>query len=173
MHVRRIIDHQERLARFIVRDDGLRSCHDTTQHRALALVHGNPAPIGDHVPIDIDELAWLLGHQRRQQCLSGINAFELPQQLTQSRAVIAPAKQRRKRMLVRIEPRQFLDPQQGRKKQRLEATTERLLPVMQQGKVGVGMGALMGLDRLRELPHYQAKDLALVQPVGKEMHADI
>ena len=73
-------------------------------------------------------------------------------------------------MLVGIKPRECLDPQQGRKKQCLEAPPQRLVPVMQQGKVVIGMGALMGLDGLLELDHHWAKDLVLVEPVGKEMH---
>src|SRR5713101_9485589 len=73
-------------------------------------------------------------------------------------------------MLVRIERRQFLDPKQGRKKQRLEATTQRLLTVMQQGKIVVEMGALIGLDGLLELDHHWAKGITVVEPVGKEMH---
>jgi hypothetical protein len=41
---------------------------------------------------------------------------------------------------------------------------------MHQGKVVVGIGVLMGLDGLRALEHHWAKDLVLVEPVGKEMH---
>ena len=41
-------------------------------------------------------------------------------------------------MLTRIEGRQSLNPQQRRKKERLEATTERLLAGMQQGKSSSG-----------------------------------
>ena len=120
--------------------------------------------------IDIDDLARLGRHERGHERLSGIEAFELPQKLTQCCAVIAPTKERRQRMLVSIERRQFLDPKQGRKKQRLEATTQRLLTVMQQGKIVVEMGALIGLDGLLELDHHWAKGITVVEPVGKEMH---
>ena len=67
----------------------------------------------------------------------------MPQKLTQRRAVIALAKQRRQRMLVGIECREFLDPQQGGKKQGLKAAQKRLLAVMQQGKVIARMRLLI------------------------------
>ena len=72
---------------------------------------------------------------------------------------------------MRIKRGESVDAQQGRKKQRLEAATQRLFPVMQQGKVVVGMGALMGFDGLLKLDHHRAKGILLVEPVGKEMHA--
>jgi len=62
-------------------------------------------------------------------------------------------------------------PHKGAKKQRLEATPQCLFPVMQQGKVLVGMGTLIRLNGLRELDDDCAKALVLVEPVGKEMHA--
>ena len=85
--------------------------------------------------------------------------------------MIAPAKQRLKRMLVGIESGQCLDPQQGGKKQGLKAPPQRLLAVMQQREVIVGLGALMGLDGLGELGHNRAKGIVLIEPMGKEMHA--
>ena len=75
-------------------------------------------------------------------------------------------------MLVGIERGEAVDTQQGRKKQRLKAAQKRLLAVMQQGKVIVRMRLLIGLDRLRELGHHRAKGLLLVEPMGKQMHAD-
>ena len=57
MDVGRIIRDKEGLARVIMGDDGLRAGHDTPQHGDFALMHGHPAPIGDHVPIDIGHLA--------------------------------------------------------------------------------------------------------------------
>jgi len=95
----------------------------------------------------------------------------LSQKLTQRRAVIAPAQQRLKRMLVGIETGQGRDPQQGGKKQGLKAPPQRLLAVMQQREVIVGLGALMGLDGLSELGDNRAKSIVLVEPMGKEMHA--
>ena len=62
---------------------GLRARHDAAQHGDLALVHGPPAPIGDHVPIDIDDLARLCRYQRRHQGLGGADALKLPQKLAQ------------------------------------------------------------------------------------------
>jgi len=76
-------------------------------------------------------------------------------------------------MRMGIKRRECLDPSQGRKKQRLEAPPQRLFPVMQQGKVLVGMGTPMGLNGLLELDDDCAKDIVLVEPVGKEMHAHI
>ena len=44
--------------------------------------------------------------------------------------------------------------------------------MMQQGKVIARMRLLMRLYRLGELGHNQAKGLVLVEPMGKQMHAD-
>ena len=60
MQVGRIIRHKDGLARFIMGDHGLRARHDAPQHGDLAFMHGPPAPIGDHMPIDIDELPRLV-----------------------------------------------------------------------------------------------------------------
>jgi len=62
-------------------------------------------------------------------------------------------------------------PQQGGKKQGLKAPPQRLLAVMQQREVIVGLGALMGLDGLSELGDNRAKGIVLIEPMGKEMHA--
>jgi hypothetical protein len=43
--------------------------------------------------------------------------------------------------------------------------------MMQQRKVIVGMGTLMGFNGLSELGHNRAKGLVLVEPMGQEMHA--
>src|SRR6266446_10302115 len=74
-------------------------------------------------------------------------------------------------MLVGIECRECLDPQQGGKKQGLKAATQRLLAVMQQGKVVVRMRRLIGLYRLLELGYHRAKGPLVVEPLGKQMHA--
>jgi len=74
-------------------------------------------------------------------------------------------------MLVGIEAGQGRDPQQRGKKQGLKTMEQGLLPMMQQGKVIVGMGALMGLDGLSELGHNRAKGLVLIEPTSEEMHA--
>jgi len=76
-------------------------------------------------------------------------------------------------MLVGIERGEPVDAQQGRKKKRLKAVHKRLLPVMQQSKVIIGIRALMGRYRLRELGHNRAQGLVLVKPMGKKMHAHI
>src|SRR5229473_1677907 len=73
-------------------------------------------------------------------------------------------------MLAGIEPGKAVDTQQGGKKQRLKAVQQRLLTVIQQGKVVARMRVLMGLDRLRELGHHRAKGILLVEPMGKQMH---
>ena len=44
--------------------------------------------------------------------------------------------------------------------------------MMQQGKVVARMRVLMSLYRLCELGHHRAKGLVLVEPMGKQMHAD-
>jgi hypothetical protein len=44
--------------------------------------------------------------------------------------------------------------------------------MMQQRKVIVRMRLLMRLYRLGELGHNRAKGLVLVEPMGKQMHAD-
>ena len=75
-------------------------------------------------------------------------------------------------MLVGIERRQGLDPQQGRKKQRLEATTQRLLAVMQQGKVVVGMLRAIGVHRLLQQGHDRAHTPVLLPPRCEYVHAN-
>ena len=76
-------------------------------------------------------------------------------------------------MLVGIERSEPVDAQQGCKKERLKAVHKRLLPVMQQSKVVIGIRTLMSLYRLRELGHNRAQGLVLVKPMGKKMHAHI
>src|SRR5262249_22440969 len=44
--------------------------------------------------------------------------------------------------------------------------------MMQQGKIVVGIGVLISLDRLLKSGHYGRKRLLLVEPVGEEMHPD-
>ena len=39
-------------------------------------------------------------------------------------------------------------------------------------RVIIGIRALMGRYRLRELGHNRAKGLVMVEPMGKQMHAD-
>src|SRR4029450_10091169 len=80
-------------------------------------------------------------------------------------------------MLVGIESGEVVYPQQGGKKQRLQAAHKRLLAVMQQGKVVVRMRGLIGLYRLLELGAHRgkggrgAKDSFLVEPMGQKMYA--
>jgi hypothetical protein len=59
MDVGRMIRHKDGITRFVVGNDGLRARHDAAPHGDLALVHGHPTPIGDHMPIDIRDLAGL------------------------------------------------------------------------------------------------------------------
>jgi hypothetical protein len=101
----------------------------------MALVHGLPAPIGEHVPIDIDHLAPLGRYQHRPRGLGGPDALELPQQRTPQRALLAPPQQRLERRLVGIEPREAVGTHQGRNKQRLKAAQQRRLAGMPPGKV--------------------------------------
>src|SRR5215470_14754202 len=56
-------------------------------------------------------------------------------------------------MRVGIERREGLDPHEGGKQQRLEATTQRLLAVMQEGKVVSGMLRALGVNRLLQQGH--------------------
>ena len=76
-------------------------------------------------------------------------------------------------MLGGIERGEPVDAKQGRKKQRLKAATQRLLPVMHQGTVVARLCTLMALYRLRQPGHHRAKGIVLVEPVRKEMHAHI
>ena len=71
-----------------------------------------------------------------------------------------------------IERGESVDAKQGRKKQRLKAAHKRRLTMMQQGKVVARMRVLMRLYRLGELGHHRAQGLVLVEPMGKQMHAD-
>jgi hypothetical protein len=112
-------------------DHGLRARHDAAQHGDLALVHGPPAPIRDHVPIDIDGLAHRVCYQHWHQGLGGTDALELPQKLPQRCAVIATPQQGLERMLAGIEPGEAVEPQQGGKNQRLKAVHKRWLTMMQ------------------------------------------
>ena len=68
--------------------------------------------------------------------------------------MIPLAKQRAERMLMGIERGEPGDTQHGRQKQGLKAAPQRLLAVMQQGKVVTRMRLLIGLDGLLELGHY-------------------
>ena len=167
-----MIRHKDGLASVIMGNHGLRARHDAAQHRDLALVHRPPAPRGDHVPIDIDDLPHLLRYQRRQQGRVGPDTLKLPKKLAQGCALIAPAKPRLERMLVGIKRAEAVDTPQGGKKQRLKAAQKRLLAVMQQGKVLGRMRRLIGLYRLRELRHHRVKGMLLVEPMGQHMHAD-
>ena len=56
MHVRRIIRDKEGVARFVMGNNCVRARHNAAQHGDLALVHRPPAPIGNHVAIDIGDL---------------------------------------------------------------------------------------------------------------------
>ena len=71
-----------------------------------------------------------------------------------------------------IKRAEAVDTPQGGKKQGLKAAQKRLLAVMQQGKVIARMRLLIGLYRLRELSHHRVKGMLLVEPMGKQMHAD-
>src|SRR6266436_6340280 len=74
-------------------------------------------------------------------------------------------------MRMRIQRGESVDPHQGRKKQRLKAPSQRLLAVMEQGKVVAGMRTLLGLYRLREWLHHRTTETLLVEPNGKQMYA--
>lgn len=71
-----------------------------------------------------------------------------------------------------IEGGESVDAKQRRKKQRLKAAQKRRLAMMHQGKVVARMRVLMRLYRLGELGHNRAKGLVVVEPMGKQMHAD-
>ena len=71
-----------------------------------------------------------------------------------------------------IEGGEAVDATPRRKKQGLKATQKRRLAMRHQGKVLARMRLLMRLYRLGELSHNWAKGLVLVEPMGKQMHAD-
>ena len=75
-------------------------------------------------------------------------------------------------MLRGIECGEAVDATQRRKKQRLKAAQERQPAMMQQRKVIVRMRVFMCLYRLAELGYNRAKGLVLVEPMGKQVHAD-
>jgi hypothetical protein len=83
MDVGRIIRYKEGLPGVIMGNHGLRARHNAAQHGDLALVHGHPAPIGDHMTIDIGDWARLGRYQCGQQHLGGTHTFKLSQKLTQ------------------------------------------------------------------------------------------
>ena len=58
---------------------------------------------------------------------------------------------------MRIKRGESVETHQGRKKQRLKAPEQRLLTVMEQGKVVARMRSLMGLYRLCALLHHRTK----------------
>lgn len=120
--------------------------------------------------IDLGDLAGFGRHQRRQQRRGRIDAFELPQKLTQRGAVIALAKQRLERMLVGIKGGEGLDAKQGRKKEGPKAATSRRGAMRHQSKVVFWLCSLMGLNRLLETGYHRLKGLLLVEPLGKQMH---
>jgi hypothetical protein len=84
--------------------------------------------------------------------------------------LISLAQQRVERMRVGIERRESVDAKQGRKKQRLKAASQCLLSMMHQGAVVVWMRSRMRRYRLLELDHNRAKEIVLVEPLGKKMH---
>jgi hypothetical protein len=59
MDVGRMLRHKDGWASFIMGNHSLRARHDAAQHGDLALGHRPPAPRGDHVPLDIDDLPHL------------------------------------------------------------------------------------------------------------------
>ena len=83
MQVGRIIRHKEGLPGFLMGDHGLRARHDAATHGDLALMHRPPAPIGDHVSINVDDWARLGRSQYRHQGHGGMHTLKLPQKLTQ------------------------------------------------------------------------------------------
>lgn len=78
-----MISYKDGLPSGIMGNHGLRTRHDAPQHGDLALVHWPPAPVGDHVSIDLDDVPHLLRYQRRHQGLGGPDAFQLPKKLAQ------------------------------------------------------------------------------------------
>ena len=68
--------------------------------------------------------------------------------------------------------KKLLTDTQGRKQQCLEATTQRLLAVMQQGKVVVGMLRAIGVNRLLQQGIDRAHPPVLVPPRCEYVHAN-
>ena len=103
----------------------------------------------------------------------GTDPLQLPKELPQGRALITATEQRGKWMLVGIELGQSVDAKEGRKEQGLKPSQQSLVTVMQEGKVVVGMGLLIGLGGLLELSHYRVEGVLLIEPMLKEMNAHI
>ncbi len=76
-------------------------------------------------------------------------------------------------MLVGIELGESVNAKEGGKKQSLKPSTKGLVAVMQEGKVVIGVRLLMGCDRLVKPSHNRVKGACLIEPMRKEMHADI
>jgi len=71
-----------------------------------------------------------------------------------------------------IEARQWLDPHQGGKEQRLKTAKQGLVAVMQQGKVVVGMTLLLDRDGLFEAGDNRCEATLLSEPTRQELDAD-
>jgi len=70
-----------------------------------------------------------------------------------------------------IEARQWLDPHQGGKEQRLQTAQQGLVAVMSQSKIGVGMTLLIDRDGLCKAGDNWCEATLLIEPTCKEMHA--
>ncbi len=101
----------------------------------------------------------------------GADAFQLPKEGRQGRALIAATEQGGERMLVGIELGEPVEAKEGGKKQGLKASPQRLVTVMHEGKVVIGVRLLMGCDRLVKPSHNRVKGACLIEPMRKEMHA--
>ena len=159
------------MSRFVMGDDGLGAGHDAPEHGDLALVQGASAPIGDHVAIDIGEAPRGVRNQSAHQRLGGIDAFELSQELSQGRTLVALANQCGQGMLARIEGGEGVDAQQGGQHKGLKAALQGRLAVMQQGKVIVRMRLAIGLGSRLKLGDDWAKGPELLEPVRKDVDA--
>ena len=75
-------------------------------------------------------------------------------------------------MFLGLEGGEAVDATQRRKTPGLQAVQKRRLAMMQQGKVVARMRVFMRRYRLRDLGHNRVQGPVLVEPMGKQMHAD-
>ena len=86
--------------------------------------------------------------------------------------MLLPAKARGERRLRGIKGGEAVKATQRRTKPRWKAAHQRRRALMEQSNVSAWMRVFMRLYRVGALGHNRAKGLVLVEPLGKQMHAD-
>src|SRR5438445_2565356 len=171
MDVGWMIRHKDGRARGVVSHDGLRARHDAAPQGDPACGPGHPTPRGDHRPSKRRDLAGWGRYQRGPEGLIGPAALQVSKARRQGGAVRAANAKRGERMRARIKLGEGLEAKEGGKKEGLTTVPQRLLAVMEQGKVVVRMRVLMGLYGLRELGDNRVKGPLVVEPRRQELHA--